>query len=308
MTTWGLCATIRAPLEDILHFAAFHLEAGAHRLDLYLDDDNRVAVDALSPHPKVHVTLCDADYWGGKRPVQHQARQTANATRTYRKKADVDWLIHMDVDEILVSDRRIAGILDALPPEMPVTRIRPMEMLSDRGTAFKAFIPSGPDRDRIVQDLYPTFGIYLRGGFLSHLAGKVFVRTGFSDIAVRIHNVLQEGEILRGHENQPGIDLAHCHAKTWDHWRAAFDYRFEKGSYRAELGPNRPRDKGGLSTHELLEMVTAERGEAGLRAFFEEVSADTPRLRRKLEEHGLLRRANLDLNDTIAAHFPWLTR
>lgn len=313
MTQWGLCATIKAPLDDILHFAAYHLEAGAHRIYICLDDDHRDAYDVLKTHPKLRVTICDEAYWNGKRPPKHQQRQSRNATRAYAKADDLDWLIHMDVDEFIVSDQKVEQILSAIPPQTNVTRIRPMEALSGnniavKNTSFKAFIPAGPERDRILHDLYPTFGIYLKGGFLSHLAGKVFVRTGLENIQLRIHNAFQNGEALKGIEHQQGIDLAHCHAKNWDAWRAAFPYRFEHGSYRADLGPNRARNKGGLSTHELLQMIMDESGEAGLRAFFDEVAVDSAALRSKLNRHGLLKRANLGLKATLSTHFPCLAR
>ncbi len=304
MTSWGLSATIKAPVPDILRFAAYHLEAGAQRLYIYLDDDNRNAFDILKQHPKIRPILCDDAWWNGKRPRKHQVRQTRNATHAYRRRDNPDWLIHMDVDEFLVADRPVADILAALPTDQPIARIRPMEQLAGDGTAFKGFVPNGPDRSRIVAALYPTYGSHIKGGFLSHLAGKVFVRSGLDDIRVQIHNVFQHDEILPGPEDTEGIDLAHCHAKSWEDWLAAYRYRLAQGSYRPDLAPNRPRDKGGLSMHELFSMIEAESGEAGLRAFFDEVCADTPQLRSALTQHGLLRLAHLDLNATAARHFP----
>ena len=111
LPTWGLVATIKAPAEDILRFAAYHLEAGAHRLRLYLDAPFPEAQAVLAKHPKIQVTLCDADHWkrlNGGRPPMHQPRQTINATHAYSAETEVDWLIHMDVDEFLVSDAPVA--------------------------------------------------------------------------------------------------------------------------------------------------------------------------------------------------------
>ena len=310
MVTWGVSATIKAPAGEILKWAGYHLEKGAHRLFIYLDDDNQAAFEAVNDHPKIRVTLCDDAWWQKRRktrPDMHQARQTANATHAYRRRAEVDWLIHMDVDEFLVCDQSIADILAALPADHPVTRIRPMEMLSGGTRAFKRFIPSGPDRDRIVTSIYPTYGLYTKGGFLSHLAGKVFTRTGLPDMTIKIHNAFQSGEILRGNENQPGIDLAHCHAKSWEAWQASYHYRLTKGSYRADLAPNKPHEKGGLSMHQLFTMIEDEGGEAGLRAFFDEVCADTPDLRARLNAHGLLSEVNLDTDTPLSKHFPNVT-
>lgn len=307
LTTWGLSATILAPAADILRFAAYHLEAGAQRLYIYLDAENVQAFEALKAHPKVRVQTCDAAWWdkiGNGRPKKHQVRQTMNATHAYNRKAEVDWLIHMDADEFLVSAEPVAEILGTLASETLAARIRPMEALSGDGTAFKAFVPNGPDRNRIVQDIYPTFGAHLKGGFLSHLAGKVFVRTGLTGVRVQIHNAFQNEIMIPTEEQQAGIDLAHMHAKTWDQWHAAYRYRLAQGSYRAELAPNKPRDKGGMSMHDLFQQIEAQDPESGLKAFFDEVCADTPRLRSKLAEHGLLRQANLDLDGLLSTHFP----
>lgn len=306
-TKWGLVATILAPAEEIRRFAAYHLEAGAHRLYLYLDAENPEAFESLKAHPKIRVTTCDEAYWQrlcGKRPQKHQVRQSQNATRAYTRADDVDWLIHMDVDEFLVSDRPVDEVLTNMPPAQKIARIRPMEALAGDGTAFKAFIPNGPERAQIVSALYPTYGDYVKGGFLSHLAGKVFVRTGMAEVRLQIHNAFQNDAMINGPEQQAGIDLAHLHAKSWPEWLAAYRYRLEKGSYRADLAPNRPRDRGGLSMHELFSMIESEGGEPGLRAFFDEVCADTPELRGTLNAHGLLRLADLDLDAKVSRHFP----
>ena len=38
MTRWGSVAKILVPTLNVLRFAAYHLDAGAHRLFIYLDD------------------------------------------------------------------------------------------------------------------------------------------------------------------------------------------------------------------------------------------------------------------------------
>ena len=303
MTTWGVVATIKAPLRDALGFAAWHVEAGAHRLYLYLDDADTRTGAMLSAHPKCRAMLTDAAWWAkrGRRPDKHQVRQTRNATHAYRRAGDVDWLAHIDVDEFLVAACPLADLLAALPPDVLTARIRPMEVLADGdGTAFKAWVPPGPDRARLTAALYPNYGPHVTGGFLSHLAGKVFLRTGLPDVAFRIHNV------FRGEDQNPGpveldaVALAHLHTTSWAHWVSTLRYRLEHGSYRAELAPA----PGGRSLHALLSDIDRTTGEAGLRAFFDEVVADTPRLRDALAERGLLRRVDLGLDTLIAKHFP----
>jgi len=307
MASRGLSATIKAPLAEIEAFAAHHLELGAHRLYLYLDDPDPDTQAALKAHPKIRVTACDATHWAkltGKRPAKHQVRQTANATHAYGRRAEVDWLIHMDVDEFLWPEAPLPDLLGALPDAALCARVRPIEALAGGGTLFKGFIPNGPAREAIVDRLYPTYGRYLKGGFLSHVAGKLFLRTGLGALTVKIHNVFRGEEMNPGEVELHGVDLCHCHAQSWEEWIAAFRYRHEKGSYRAELGPSRPRARGGVTLHELFAEILAQEGEAGLRAFHEETCADTPRLRAALEAEGLLRVRDLDLAAKRRTHFP----
>ncbi|MGJ8545128.1 MAG: glycosyltransferase family 2 protein [Sulfitobacter sp.] len=307
MLKWGLTATIKAPAADILRFAAYHLAAGAHRLYLCLDAPCPQALPFLENHPKIRVTTCDAAHWqriNGGRPDMHQPRQTLNATHIYHRARDVDWLIHMDVDEFLVAQRPIAENLAALPAGTQVARARPMELLSGGTDAFKRFIPPGPDRDRITSALYPVYGEYLKGGFLSHVAGKVFVATGMENLKFRIHNVMQNGVQNPNEQELSGVDLAHCHAHSWEDWQTSFAFRLAQGSYRADLGPTRARAHGGITMHELFNAIISEEGPDGLRNFYNEVCADTPQLRARLAEKHLLTVENLKLDATMAQHFP----
>ena len=307
MSTWGLCATIRAPAPDILRFAAYHLEQGAHRLYLYLDAANPVAYAHLKAHPKVRVQICDQAHWkklGKKRPNRHQVRQSYNATHAYNRRAEVDWLIHMDVDEFLVSERSIAESLGDLGPGQMSARVRPMEKLGDSENAFKAFIPAGAARRATVEQIYPTFGRYIRGGFLSHLAGKLFVRTGLPNMKLQIHNAFQNDATLPKAVELGSMDLAHCHAPTWDAWRAAFDDRLKRGSYRAELPAAAPAQEGSMSLHDLFSRLYTDAGDAGLRQFYDEVIGDSPDLRARLGAHDLLRLVDLGLERVVQKHFP----
>jgi hypothetical protein len=305
MATWGIVATIKASHVDVLNFAAYHLDRGAHRLYIFLDEEAPETYAALKAHPKIRVTQCDDVYWsklGGKRPVKHQVRQTRNATHTYLKKADTDWLAHIDVDEFIHSNKDITSILNGLSENILCARMRPIEALSGDGNAFKAFIPNGPDRTRLVADIYPSYGQFLKGGFLSHVAGKLFVRTGLSDVQFKIHNIMRNDTMNPGETELSQVELCHCHAKSWEDWSRSYRYRLQKGAYRADLAP--AQNKNILNLHAVLTLIEASRGMAGLRAFFDEVSADTPQLRTRLNAHGLLRHIDLELNKTRARHFP----
>ncbi|OUS38809.1 glycosyl transferase family 2 [Rhodobacterales bacterium 56_14_T64] len=308
MTRWGLVTTIKAEAADILNFAAYHLEAGAHRLFIYLDAPCPDAMPFLKAHPNIRVTLCDEAYWLKRRkprPVKHQARQSLNATRAYSRQAkDVDWLIHIDVDEFLWCEEPLQDVLANLPQDVFCARSRPIESLGGDGTSFKAYVPKAPARNMIVQRLYPRFGDYLKGGFLSHEQGKIFARTGVEDVKFRIHNVFVKNDTNPNQVELLQVDLCHLHGKDWHDWFSHYRYRLEKGSYRAEMKPNRSREKGGVSLHELMLTIESEEGETGLRAFYDEICADTPDLRARLQDEGLLKNRNLQLVEKRRKHFP----
>jgi len=210
----------------------------------------------------------------------------------------------MDVDEFLWSEHPIHNLLGPLSQEVFCARIRPIESLAGDGTAFKAHIPNSADRSTIVRRLYPRFGDHLKTGFLSHDQGKLFVRTGTEGIEFRIHNVFCGDKSNPGQIELPNVDLCHLHGKNWDSWFAQYRYRLKNGSYRSELAPNRRRDLGGVSLHELLTVIEAEDGETGLRAFYDELCADTPDLRGRLQDQALLKIRRLNLTEKRQKQFP----
>ena len=87
-------------------------------------------------------------------------------------------------------------------------------------------------------------------------------------------------------------------------WRSAYAYRLAKGSYRAELKPAIKPEHGGLTLHELFRWIEADQGEAGLRAFYDEVIGDSPDLRARLGAHDALREVDLALTAATVRHFP----
>ncbi|MBC7133668.1 MAG: glycosyltransferase family 2 protein [Roseovarius sp.] len=312
LPTWGVVATIKAPARDILNFAAHHLDLGAHRVHVYLDAPAPEAEAALRAHPRCRVILCDAGYWARRRrgrPEAHQPRQSLNATHCLRHRPQVDWLAHIDVDEFLWPETPLPEQLAALPEDTLSARVRPIEALAPdpddpppEGVQwFKSCARLTGRRREETAAIYPAHGAHLNGGFLSHVAGKVLVRTGLPGISLRIHNALRDNAPDPCPPELGGTRLCHLHARDWQDWRARLRYRHAAGAYRPDI---RPAGAGALSIHALLARIEAESGEAGLRAFFREVCTATPALRARLAAHGHLHAVALDLEAKRARHFP----
>ena len=309
---WGIVSTVKAPLEQILDFAAWHLELGAHRLFLYLDDPDPKTTALLGVHPKIRVTACDAAYWAKKpqRPDKHQARQSLNARDAFSRKTQVDWLAHIDVDELLCPATPLAEQLATLPAGCGVARVRPVEALAPGSgtaqgeTAFKAFHLDQKARQAAAERCFPTYGRYLSGGFLSHVAGKLIFRTTLRQPQIRIHNIIVGDVQNPGEQPLPGTELLHLHAKSWEDWQRTYRFRLDRGSYRAELNPQVRTGAETPNLHDLFGQIEAKEGEPGLRAFYSEVCTASAPLCQRLQDEGLLRRIRLDLAAKRQKHFP----
>lgn len=312
MTRWGIVSTIKAPEDDILNFAAYHLLRGAHRIYIYLDAPEQTVFDRLKAHPKIRVVTCDEAWWAKRngRPDKHQTRQFINARHAYNRRPEVDWLAHIDVDEFLWPARPIAEQLAALPEICLCARVRPVEALApapgDTGpeTTFKAFHLGAEARRRASEAVFPTYGRYLSGGFLSHVAGKLFYRTGVDGLQAKIHNITVNGAQNPGESALTETELCHLHAQSWEDWQRTYRYRMTKGSYRPELKAQVNRDNGGLSLHQLFTMIEERDGPAGLRAFHDEVCVAHPAVCDRLAAEGLLRRYDLNLKRARTERFP----
>ena len=285
---WGLTSTIRAPLPEIARFAAHHLELGAAALHIHLDAPDPEAAAFLTRHPAIRVTQCDAIYWqasGRARPEAHQVRQAYNATQSLRDGLGVHWLGHIDVDEVLLPQRPLAELLCEVPLSAAVARVAPAEALaSEDGLPhrFKLTHKHAGQPKAVLQEIYPTFGAHLYGGFLSHTSGKVFARTGIEDTRLGIHTLKYRGTEASNRHRLDEVWLGHLHARSWAQFRADLGFRRTLGSYRKSA--ERPE----MGQAELIGYLMEEEGEAGLRALFDEVCADTPALRDRLAAHGML--------------------
>jgi hypothetical protein len=231
----------------------------------------------------------------------HQLRQAFNATRCMTDQAHaLDMLTHIDVDEFLLTDGPLHPVLAAMPPSAAFARIPPAEALArDDGppTAFKLNHVTAGQPKALLQDIYPTFGLHLYGGFLSHSSGKVMARTGIPDTRLGIHALKYQGEEASNKCTLPGVTLAHLHAPSWEVFHAHLTFRLTLGSYR-----KRERETE-MGQGEILRFLAEEEGDEGLRALFDEVCADTPALRDSLRTHGMLIERDLDLEAKVLRVF-----
>jgi hypothetical protein len=297
---WGLVSLIKAPLPQIARFAAHHLDLGADRLHIYLDAPAPETAAFLAQNPKVQVTECDAAFWAAQKKPRmkaHQMRQTWVATQAYQD-TDVDWLAHIDVDEFLLPPAPMKELLAGLDKDSTVLRIYPVELLAgSQGNELFKLMPRFAGQTRgVLEDLYPTYGAHLPGGFISHREGKNFARTGLMGIRVGIHTVMQGGAVMANRTKVDNLYIGHAHAPDWPYFRDHMAFRMTRGSYRKS-------DEDKFRLLDILSFLQEEEGEQGVRTFFTEVCEATPRLIEGLEAHNMLLRYPLDLDAKVLRHF-----
>lgn len=295
---WGTVSLVKAPLRRIAQFAAHHLDLGADRLHIHLDEPHPEAVTFLSRHPKIRVTTCDASWWAGQKKPRmrtHQLRQAWIATQTYQS-SDLDFLAHIDVDEFILAPGTFRAALAALPGDIAAVHLPPAELLAGTEDCFK-LTPGDAGQDKaVLEDIYPNFGGHLRSGFISHREGKIIARCGIPSIRFGLHALLLNGHPASNRMALPQVRLGHAHAPDWDTFMRHMAFRMTQGSYRKT-------DDESLGLRDILELLHEEDGEDGLRAFFAEVCEGNERLTTALAAHGMLIRVPLDLDAKVLRIF-----
>ncbi len=241
MASWAVVTTMKAPEEKVLAFAAHHLSLGAHHLWLYFDDPEQPIPAPLANHPRVTVTLCDEAHWMGfqkKRPPQHQNRQTQNARLTYRYMVTSDWIVHIDVDEFILTPRPITAILDDTPAETIAMKLEPFEAMHDPLLPDDIYT-SREFRGALRHEHWPrrraALGPYrkvIRDGMLSHTVGKVIYRTRVPGLLPRLHAVMVDKVFVPTPEWQPEMKLIHFHSQDRTDWIDRIPFRMTKGAYQ----------------------------------------------------------------------------
>ncbi|MDP5215753.1 glycosyltransferase family 2 protein [Ruegeria sp. 2205SS24-7] len=300
--SWAVCTTTDAPVPDILRFVAHHLDLGAKRVQVYLDDPDSPAFDHLDPHPQVTVVKCDEDHWsafGQGRPSRPLIRQSANNDLAYYA-CDAHWLCHLEVDEFLWSETSICDRLRALSGDMHCARIRPLEALAGDGSTFKAPVPHGPEHAERTTRAYPDHGWMTHGGLVSDPTGKLFARTGLKNINFRIHRFYDADERPLASVELDGMDICNLASAQRDAWVNKISERLRQAPRRRNMSEQAARK----SVHEQLRNLEAEYGRAGLEGFYDEVFATDPATRDRLRALGLVRHRDLNLDHAVQTHFP----
>ena len=291
-------------------WAAYHVDAGAERVFMFLDDPHDVVAETLYAHPKVTAIVCDQKYWSARkegRPADHRRRQTYNAEIAARRLCTSEWIAHIDTDEFLFArnGRKIADLLGTVPADHDAVRFLPAErMFVDRYVdgvlSFDGVFKLKPSTwNTFGREFYgPELGRLFLNGFQGHVEGKSFRRTRRRDLHFNIHFVRKGGEDITHHVIEPseGV-LLHYFPASFEDWKRKFERRIFDPAYFESMSPKAREQYSSYRT------AQEAGGEEDLRRLFERLSVITSDRARQLIDQGCAIRPDLGLEQRALSVF-----
>lgn len=276
-------ATIaKEPWPVLNRFLTWHLDQGAERIVLYLDDPDDPALPRLKGEPRLDVRPCTPAFWASLRinpDARFTRRQRGVLSQAYHELQD-GWLLVLDADEMMwMQDRTIVEALGTLSDDAMSLRVRSAEQvqLSDGSEGFRM-----PIERAAVDRVYGDFSRYLRArfGLTYHPEGKSFHRAG-QQLDMKLHWAkTAEGKQTPGPVwgAEQRAHLVHYAAPDYARWKAKVAWRAGAHGFALPV------------KEQVAEIEASDDPEAGYRALFQALHALTAQQEAALEaEGGLLR-------------------
>lgn len=277
-------ATIaREPWPILDRFVRWHLDQGADKIVLFLDDPDDPSLSRLQGEPRIDARPCTPAFWASLRlkpDARFTRRQRGVLGQAYRELSD-GWLLVLDADELMwIQDRPIVQALASLPEDAQSLRVRSAEQvrLSDGSEAFRTPIDRAAV-DRVYGDKSNL--LRARFGLTYHPEGKSFHRAGQEGLNMKLHWAQDaNGDRTPGPVwgAQERAYLLHYAAPTYERWREKVAWRAGAHGF---VVPVKER---------VAEIADSPDPEAGYRALFDTLHALTdPQAEALAAEGGLLR-------------------
>lgn len=139
-----------------------------------------------SYHKKVYCILCDTAHWKAlschaKSSIESRQINNANWALAVAREKKIDWISHIDIDELIYTQKNIKHILEKLPQSTDILWLPPLEAVPERLNCkhpFKTlhtFKCLNHKEDQYYNGHNPTAyfqGEYFRG----HIGGKSITR------------------------------------------------------------------------------------------------------------------------------------
>lgn len=267
-------STVKDTLANVERFVRGNLAGGVDHLVVFLDAPDPEVEAFLASHDHVTHVVADDAWWGGHRPADLNDRQRihANLVRSlFTVVPGVDWLFHIDADEICQIDR---AVIDAVPVDYDAVRLAPLEAVSrvhwdGRPTWFKRLLDDADLRLLEVLGVIPkpANGQYFHG----HIEGKTALRPRL-DRWLTIHRIVDEKRDEVPHFEAPGLSVLHYESYSGEDFVRKWSAMLAAGP-QISLRAVRERTKQAIAAL-IGKPLTPELREKYLMRIFEATTAD----------------------------------
>lgn len=259
MSTICTTTTLDCPTEVLIPWVSYHLNIGIDHMFLFFDNPDHPGIAAVENERRITAVRCDGAYWPGgvakrEKLTLHQ-RQWYNANKAlqWARERHIDWIVHIDSDELLYYPGRLHDALDALPPNIEVVRFRVYEAIPEKlhyehPFAQIRYFRVGPMRPTAktwprtwrewlqaglrVTDYYTRLAVAkllcraARGPFLrGHIGGKSAVRTQAPIQGMGVHIPAPPAGYSYRDFFLPGAAVLHYDCSDFDSWLAKWRCR-----------------------------------------------------------------------------------
>lgn len=228
MTNWSVVCTVKSTEIYLTRFIEHYAKLGAYEIFIYFDDPARTDHCRDTAAHKVVITICDSAYWGEKvvKNENIESRQILNFLDA-KSKTKSDWLLHVDVDELLFARAQVSKVLSKLPDTTFSVLVKPLEAVWENpphthnvfDTPWFRRALSYRKLDVIERVFAPEIASLTRNGLFGHLRGKSFTNTHHDIARAGIHFCKPKNKALDCNVNTKHLDLLHFEAMTYEDWK-----------------------------------------------------------------------------------------
>ena len=253
MKNVSLCTatTLRASYPDTMSFVYYHLNSGVDHMYLFFDNPEDKAIAELEDEERVTCFRCDDDYWNSAKKFVRRDKsvrefnskldvldladkQITNANSALRlsRKKGIDWIVHLDSDELIFPINRLYKELCNATKDISEIRFQIREAISSQLSYKSPFSnvnlfkkPASKLKSILAQKIGCSIvfeGQYFRG----HTSSKCAVRTSSDIQSMSIHKpyyISTNNKIIIS----KNVKLFHFDTMGFESWQNKWKWRMD---------------------------------------------------------------------------------
>ncbi|MCK5855139.1 MAG: glycosyltransferase family 2 protein [Sulfurovaceae bacterium] len=203
----AITVTVRAEIGIIQYFINYHLNIGIDHIFIFFDDPNDNSFDYFRHINNISCIRCDTVHWAKLACDENsniEARQinNANMALALAKNRGIDWIAHIDIDELIYTNIPLKKILNTLPKNTNYLWLPPLEAIPNKIKhsapfkeihAFKQLPTKQHQYYRGMCEAAYFAGEYFRG----HIGGKSITKISNKINSLNLHKPSADEKSLR---------------------------------------------------------------------------------------------------------------